>query len=54
MLLEGQQVVDLLRASEEPGKSVPELIEVIKTLLASRVKQYDPFEKVLLTKSIDN
>ena len=44
----------LLNAAHQQGATQDTLKELILSLLISKVKQFDPFDKVLLTKNIDN
>tara|TARA_B110000285_G_scaffold234180_1_gene310259 strand:+ start:1220 stop:1477 length:258 start_codon:yes stop_codon:yes gene_type:complete len=44
----------LMSSANQPGATHESLKELILSLLISKVKQFDPFDKVLLTKNIDN
>ena len=53
-MLDENTMKKLLNAANAKGATHETLKELILGLLISKVKQFDPFDKVLLTKNIDN
>ena len=53
-LLDDTLVRQLVRLAERPETDCAGLVHLISSHVVSRVKQFDPFDRVLLTKGIDN
>jgi hypothetical protein len=53
-MLDNNILEKAIKMAEEPRADPQVIINMLKQHIVTQVKQFDPFEKVLLTKGIDN